>query len=108
MGGKYEAGQKGGGSRIYFFLKAAGAAEKQRSGIQRAANTELGVGVSQASSREPGTGVGQATDREATAKLEGAATEGRGAGNNPCLRRRQTSGKKLAIEIEKTAVLNCT
>lgn len=99
--------KKGEEAGIYIF-KAAGAAEKQRSGIQRAANTELGVGVSQASSREPGTGVGQATDREATAKLEGAATEGRGAGHNPCLRRRQTSGKKLVIEIEKTAVLNCT
>lgn len=76
VGGKYEAGQKIVKARSMYFLKAAGAAEKQRSGNQCAANTEITeLGVSQASSREAGTGVGQVADRKATAKLQPSVRE---------------------------------
>lgn len=58
-----------------FFFFYIGAAEKQRSGLQQAANTELGVGVSQPDQQGSGEHVfGLAADRE----RERAATGGRG------------------------------
>lgn len=102
VGGKYEAGQKRVKARSMYFLKAAGAAEKQRSGNQCAANTEITeVGVSQASSREAGTGVGQVADRKATAKQQPSNSQAWESGHRrsrsrayPCL-----CNEKLLAEV---------
>lgn len=96
------AGQKG-QSREYRFRCSTGGkgcgSTETRPGVHRAAGTEPGVGVNQAPSREVGTGVGGATDWEPTAKLEGAANRGLGAGVTWAKKHRQTSVLQLTKEV---------